>query len=94
MHNTLFKDLVRLKLWATFGSGGLSLGVLTQTARRVRNHHLESFFYDLYIQAATADDNKTLDNLVKIAHRQLRTSFNSGLSTPKDVDERGRNLLM
>jgi hypothetical protein len=93
MHNTLFKDLVRLKLWATFGSGGLSLGMLTHTDRSVRRHHLERFFFDLYTQGAKADDNKTLDRLVKIAHRQLRTSFNSGLSTPNDVDEHGNNLL-
>ena len=91
MHSTLFKDLVRLKLWATFGSGGLSLGVLTQTDRRVQEHHLRLFFDEL--PGMLDRDNKSLDQVVKIAHKQLWTSFNSGVASPSDVDERGRTLL-
>ena len=91
IHGTLFKDLVRLKLWATFGSGGLFLGILTQTDRRVRNHHLESFFNDLYWSQSR--NYKSLDELVKIAHKQLWNSFNSGLASPSDVDDEGRTLL-
>jgi hypothetical protein len=91
MHSTLFKDLVRLKLWATFGSGGLSLGILTQTDRRVQAHHLGIFLYRL--PNMLDRDNKSLDQVVKIVHRQLWTSFNSGLASPSDVDDQGMTLL-
>ena len=96
MYHTLFGNLVRLRISTTFGAGGLSLGILTQTDRRVKWHHLDSFFNDLYDTSYRRDDKydeKDIDRMVKLAHRQLWTSFNSGLASPYDVDSDGDNLL-
>lgn len=96
MYHTLFDNLVRLRISATFGARGLSLGISTQTDRRVEQHHLDSFFRDLYKTRYNRDnkyDHKHIDGMVKLAHRQLWTSFNSGLASPYDVDCNGDNLL-
>ena len=96
IYHTLFDNLVRLRISATFGAGGLSFGFLTQTDRRVDRHHLDPFFGDLYDTQLCRDnkyDDKDIDRMVKLAYRQLWASFNSGLASPYDVDSKGNNLL-
>jgi hypothetical protein len=100
VQSTILENLVKLSFEATCGAGGFSMGLLLQTYRKVKRHHLDSFFHDIYHlerhrhrSVKPSYDSKTRDALFRFTQRELWRAFNSGIASPNDVDSNGRTLL-
>jgi hypothetical protein len=102
VQTTILENLLKLSFEATYGAGGLSMGFLLRTFRRIQTHPLKSFFHDLYRQerhrhghrsSKPSYNNKTRDALLRLTQRELLHAFNTGIASPNDVDCKGRTLL-